>query len=140
MTTRRGFLAAATGLFLPVEVLADFVLPDAVLSKPKKPATTNDGDRQGMLINGKWYEFRYYDRTRDWTWPGSTLKSLQQHVLTSPNHRGKFNREWVLGLPFEHLKALHSDDHEGRVKWSGRHKTPLSGTDVELNQPAKCPT
>lgn len=47
---------------------------------------------------------------------------LIHHLMTHPEHKGKFNREYLnyLGsLPQGNamLKALHSDDHEGAVRW-----------------------
>ena len=54
----------------------------------------------------------YRTRRTNWTWPGTTRDSLQRHMLTHPNHRGKYSGDWIKQLPFEHLKALHSDDHE----------------------------
>lgn len=37
--------------------------------------------------------------------------------LTQGEHRGKFDPTWLQGLSWNELQSLHSDDHEGRVKW-----------------------
>lgn len=39
-----------------------------------------------------------------------------QH-LASGQHAGKFDPAWLQSLSNAELQALHSDDHEGRVKW-----------------------
>jgi hypothetical protein len=39
-----------------------------------------------------------------------------QH-LAGGEHKGKFPTDWLQGLSFDELQSLHSDDHEGRVKW-----------------------
>ena len=111
---RRSFFGSVAGVLSAGTIaLADFTLPDAVLEKPKP----------SVVVNGVRYEFRYRDRRSDWSWPGRSLRSLQRHILEHPNHRGTINVEWVLGLPFEHLKALHSDHHENRVNWGNRKKS-----------------
>lgn len=37
--------------------------------------------------------------------------------LTLGQHAGKFDSEWLLGLSNAEIQSLHSDDHEGKVKW-----------------------
>lgn len=43
--------------------------------------------------------------------------SSWQH-LTGSEHTGKFNRDWLRSLSWAELQSLHSDDHDGKVKWS----------------------
>lgn len=62
----------------------------------------------------------YRTRRTNWTWPGMTRDSLKRHMNTHPNHRGKYSADWINRLPFEHLKALHSDDHERAVPAKAR--------------------
>lgn len=37
--------------------------------------------------------------------------------MTRGEHRGKFDKAWLRSLSWAELQSLHSDDHEGRVKW-----------------------
>lgn len=37
--------------------------------------------------------------------------------LQGGEHRGKFDPQWLASLNAQQLNSLHSDDHEGRVKW-----------------------
>lgn len=39
-----------------------------------------------------------------------------QH-LTTGQHAGKFDTDWLKGLSHQEIQSLHSDDHEGKVKW-----------------------
>lgn len=48
---------------------------------------------------------RYWTGCRSWS-----------HLTTGP-HRGKFDSAWLRSLSWGELQSLHSDDHQGRVKW-----------------------
>lgn len=37
--------------------------------------------------------------------------------LTTGKHAGKFDSTWLQTLSWSELQSLHSDDHEGQVKW-----------------------
>jgi len=39
-----------------------------------------------------------------------------QH-MTKGEHAGKYSSQWLKSLTWQELQSLHSDDHEGRVKW-----------------------
>lgn len=39
-----------------------------------------------------------------------------RHLTVGP-HKGKFDEVWLQSLSNKELQSLHSDDHEGRVKW-----------------------
>ena len=54
----------------------------------------------------------YYPVRNSW-WTGMYS---YKHFLTK-SHSGKFNEDWLKRLSYEELQSLHSDDHEGRVKW-----------------------
>lgn len=56
--------------------------------------------RQGYPIRGNW-------------WSGC---STWQHLATG-EHKGKFDTAWLKTLSNSEVQSLHSDDHEGRVKW-----------------------
>ena len=55
----------------------------------------------GYPLRGSW-----------WTHPGE----IHAHLL-SGEHAGKFDRDWIRSLTVSEAESLHSDDHEGRVKW-----------------------
>lgn len=54
-----------------------------------------------------------YYPTRGGLWSGC---GSWKH-LTQGEHRGKFDPTWLQGLSWNELQSLHSDDHDGRVKW-----------------------
>jgi hypothetical protein len=70
-------------------------LPDA----PKKTATAVA--RVGYPVRQNW-----------WFHPAE----IHAH-LKSGEHKGKWPAEWVDGLTGPEAESLHSDDHEGRVRW-----------------------
>lgn len=37
--------------------------------------------------------------------------------MTQSVHAGRFPVDWLQSLSWDELQSLHSDDHEGRVKW-----------------------
>ena len=45
-----------------------------------------------------------------------TGMSSYKHLLTGI-HAGNFNENWLKSLSYEELQSLHSDHHEGKVKW-----------------------
>lgn len=45
-----------------------------------------------------------------------TGMSSYKHLLTGI-HAGNFNEDWLKSLSYEELQSLHSDHHEGKVKW-----------------------
>lgn len=54
-----------------------------------------------------------YPLRRSW-WSGCG----SWHHLASGQHAGKFDPTWLAQLSNAELQSLHSDDHEGRVKWA----------------------
>lgn len=54
----------------------------------------------------------YYPTRGGW-WTGCG----SWHHLTLGRHRGKFDHQYLRSLSWSELQSLHSDDHEGRVKW-----------------------
>lgn len=58
----------------------------------------------------------YPIRKSNWTHPGNTKSGLVDHLLQHPNHAGKFAPEMLMGLDYNELESLHSDDHEGAVQ------------------------
>ena len=64
----------------------------------------------------------YPTRGGNWTGPDGRhqLGSVQQaiaHLTGDWPHRGHFKLSVLSSLSLDQLRALHSDDHEGRVKW-----------------------
>ncbi len=57
--------------------------------------------KTGYPVRGSW-----------WTHPGE----IHAHLM-SGEHRGKWTAEWVRSLTNAEAESVHSDDHEGRVKW-----------------------
>lgn len=55
-------------------------------------------------------------------WWSHSDGNLRRHLM-SGQHRGKFEAAWLNSLSGAELESLHSDDHEGRVKWSYVRKT-----------------
>lgn len=56
----------------------------------------------------------YMNRGRATNPSRSTLVS---HLLHAPAHAGKFSQEMLNKLSYHQLHVLHSDDHDGRVRW-----------------------
>lgn len=76
----------------------------------------------------------YPKRSSNWTHPGNDKSSLIQHLMTHPNHGGKFDSQMLMSLDYRELESLHSDDHEGHVK-------PVQVASVKYTPPAavNCP-
>lgn len=62
--------------------------------------------------------YAYPTRGGNWTFPGSGRQDLIHHLLTDGIHRGSFSRAQLEAMSYAQLRALHSDQHEGRVRWS----------------------
>lgn len=54
---------------------------------------------------------------RAWDGPDETKAEIISHLLTAPNHRGKFTEVALQAMTLQQLRALHSDDHERAVRW-----------------------
>lgn len=77
--------------------------------------------KSGYPVRGSW-------------WTGC---SGWQH-LASGEHIGKFPTEWLKSLTWAEVQSLHSDDHEGKVKWE---YVPKSTTVMPLLfQSSTCPS
>lgn len=53
-----------------------------------------------------------------WSVRGSwnpSREQVLQHLLSDPNHSGRFDRQWLSSLSREQLLSLHDDHHDGRV-------------------------
>lgn len=66
---------------------------------------------------------QYPTRSSNWSGPDGRhqLGSVQQaiaHLTGDWPHRGHFERSVLQNLNLDQLRALHSDDHEGRVQWN----------------------
>lgn len=69
----------------------------------------------GYPVRGNW-----------WTHPGATNRvELIEHLMQGV-HRGKFSREWLNTLTMPQLESLHSDDHEGKVRYAQPVLRPAS--------------
>lgn len=49
-------------------------------------------------------------------------EQVEYHLLYSSAHAGKFSKSYLDQLDWRELQSLHSDDHEGRVKWASVEK------------------
>lgn len=78
-----------------------------------------------QVVNG-----HYPVRGSWWSHPGD----IRSHLVNAPQHRGKFDVAWMNSLSVPELKSLHSDDHEGRVKWQFVNKYGMAK--VEATKPA----
>lgn len=79
-----------------------------------------------------------------WSHPGNVHAHLK-----SGQHAGKWSSAWIDSLTRQEAESLHSDDHEGRVKWSyvERGVKPVPGVISTITSPAPvytlpqfCPT
>ncbi len=77
----------------------------------------------------------YPTRGNLWTHSGE----IHAH-LKSGEHRGKWPAVWIDSLTTAQAEALHSDDHEGRVKWAYVPKAVVSVPVVRYTLPTYCPT
>lgn len=115
---------------------ADFVEQRARLKKSGSTPAPRRPDRVAPAGTA-----HYPVRGNLWTHPGSA----KQHLL-SGEHAGKFAKWWVDQLSTAEAESLHSDDHEGRVKWqyvnrrvaaeTGRAAQPVAPTRTQ----SYCPT
>lgn len=70
----------------------------------------------------------YPVRSAWWTFPGNTREDMIEH-LQEGFHAGKFSEQWLETLTWPELNSLHSDDHEGKVRWpTNRKKTTTRRT------------
>ena len=79
-----------------------------------------------------------YPLRRSW-WSGC---GSWQH-LTVGEHRGKFDHAWLASLTWSEVQSLHSDDHEGRVKWKYVVRPAAAAAPVQRVQGCpngQCPT
>lgn len=56
-------------------------------------------------------------------WWSHSDGNLRRHLAQAPQHAGKFDQRWINSLSGAELESLHSDDHEGRVKWQYVRRT-----------------
>ncbi len=71
----------------------------------------------------------YPQRSSNWTGPDGrhqlySREQAIQHLLEDGTHRGKFTRLQLQQMTLSELRALHSDDHEGRVQTQYIPSTP----------------
>lgn len=92
----------------PISLQAFDAVPHVDLSAFDEPQTPAVKPSQRALD--------YPQRSNNWTHPGTDKAGLINHLMTHPNHGGKFDSTMLLGLDYRELESLHSDDHEGRVK------------------------
>ena len=78
---------------------------------------------------------KYPTRGGLWSFPGSGKTALINHLM-SGRHAGKFSKKWLETLSLSSLSSLHSDDHEGRVKY--QYITGSGAVPVKAS--AYCPT
>jgi len=75
--------------------------------REKEPATVK---RSGNYpLRGGWWTVNQYRSP-----PKSYIVS---HLLSGGAHAGKFARDWLNSLSVSELHSLHSDDHEGHIRW-----------------------
>lgn len=77
----------------------------SAFDEPKKPA-----------VKARPAALDYPLRKTNWTHPGNTKSGIVDHLLNHPNHAGKFSAEMLMGLDYNELDSLPSDDHEGAVQ------------------------
>lgn len=73
-----------------------------------------------------------------WSHPGN----IHAHLKTG-EHRGKWPSVWIDSLTVAQAESLHSDDHEGRVKWQYVPKAVVEAPAVRYTLPSSystCPT
>ena len=104
----------------------DFLDRFYLLDNPGKPSSPVGGaapDKSGSSREQSGIAF-YPVRGGIWSHPGSAAG----HLL-SGEHSGKFQSWYVNALSSSQRESLHSDDHEGRVKWQFVNKlTATSGS------------
>lgn len=88
---------------------------DAFEARPTVDLSAFDTD-QRPAVKPSPAALDYPKRSSNWTHPGSDKNGLIQHLMTHPNHGGKFAHEMLMGLDYRELESLHSDDHEGHAK------------------------
>lgn len=84
----------------PAIVIPPTILPAVEKPAPKPAPVKVRPSRRGYPVRGSW-------------WSGC---SSWRH-LTTGEHAGKFDAAWLQTLSNAEIQSLHSDAHEGRVKW-----------------------
>jgi hypothetical protein len=82
----------------------------AAARSPAKPAEILKLS-EGQLAESKAVRSGYPTRRGYWT------GCPNWRHLTVGEHAGKFDHAWLQSLSYAEIQSLHSDDHEGRVKW-----------------------
>lgn len=79
---------------------------------------TWDAEIKKWRLSRQVEDTRAYNTVRNrlnWTYPGMhSMTAIINHLLSAPDHRGKFTRDRLEQLSLEQLEKLHSNDHEGR--------------------------
>ena len=92
---------------------------------PMRKVSVSTPKKVAVVVSGAYYPVR-----GSW-WTGC---SGWQH-LTHGEHAGKFDRDWLRSLSYAEVQSLHSDDHEGRVKWVyARRPGQYTSTVVQTQQ------
>lgn len=104
--------------------------PSGTSSSPA-PSESRPERNEGSHSSGTVGRIYYPNRGSLWTHPGS----IKQHLL-SGEHAGLFAAWWVNGLSSAAANAVHSDAHEGRVKWQYVNKYVESTTGAAASRTA----
>lgn len=73
-------------------------------------------------------------RSNNWTYPGN----IRNHFLGT--HADPFDREWLAAQSDASLIALHSDVHQGRVKWEFTVRAKPTAKMPVVKGPQNCPS
>ena len=103
-----------TGCTTPIDQWSLGWLATGIDERPdreKEPATVR---RSGNYpLRGGWWTVNQYPARAN----SPNRNYIVSHLLEGGKHAGKFATAWLNSLTIPELHSLHSDDHEGHVRW-----------------------
>ena len=104
-----------TGCTTPIDQWSLGWLATGIDERPgreKEPATVK---RSGNYpLRGGWWIVNQYPARAN----SPSKNYIISHLLAGGVHAGKFAADWIKSLSIPELHSLHSDDHEGRIRWA----------------------
>lgn len=93
--------------------------------KPEPTAPTQKQTNRDTNVSSPRY-VAYPESNAGW-WSRSGTKpskaEIVDHLLSAPDHRGKYDRAYLMAQSYAALETLHAHDHEHRVDW---HRVKLT--------------
>lgn len=132
-----------TGCTTPIDQWSLGWLATGIDERPdreKEPATVR---RSGNYpLRGGWWTVNQYPARAN----SPSRSYIIRHLTAGGVHAGKFAADWLASLSIPELHSLHSDDHEGHIRWNyvNKYGEAKPATLARSETPSKpcpyCPT